>query len=93
MTVPRRRRSTAGRDLRSDLIDVVRRRIDGHRGRVVFEDGAVSLSPWPRLLAQLEAGEPVVVDAYLLPADVRPGEAWGRVRVDSGGSVKPVAPS
>ena len=48
-------------------------------------------SPWPQLVAQLEAGEPVTVHVYQLPREARAGlDPGGRVLVDTDGTVSPV---
>lgn len=86
MSAPRRRRPVDAVDVRAELTEQMRRRCERYR---VLVDGY--RSPWPRLVAQLEAGEPVVVYAYQLPREARAGlEPGGRVLVDADGTVEPV---
>lgn len=95
MSAPRRRRrSSPGAELRAYLVERIRPKVDKYRPFVVFEDGAVAVSPWPNLLARLEAGEPVTVPGYLLPADVRAEHgASGFFTVAADGTVEKVAQS
>jgi len=90
MSAPRRRRPTSpGADLRAELTAKMRERCELHRATVLL-DGAKFVAPWPRLLAQLEAGEPVELEAFQLPAWARPAGASGRVLVDADGTVSTV---
>ena len=92
MSAPRRR-ATVDRDVRAELIDRARERCERYRDRVEV-NGAMFVSPWARWLAALEAGAPVELPAFAVPAWAR-GAAGpsGRMLVDRDGSVRPVARS
>ena len=86
MSAPRRRRLVIDVDVRGFLLDTMRARCARYREVV---DGY--RSPWPQLVAQLEAGEPVVVYVYQLPREARAGlDPGGRVLVDADGTVSPM---
>ena len=79
-----------GARLRAELIDLARQRCERYRN-VVDVDRAVFVSPWPRILEALEAGNPVELLAFVVPAWARgPAGPSGRVLVDRDGSVRPV---
>jgi hypothetical protein len=85
VSAPRRRRPAADVDVRGFLLESMRARCERYRAVV---DG--DRSPWPCLVAQLEAGEPVTVHVYQLPREARAGLApGGRVLVAADGTVSP----
>ena len=73
--------------LRRELIERMRDRCARFRDRIEYPDGSVIVSPWPAQLATLEAGEPLEMLVCQLPAWARPSDCWGRVRVESDGSI------
>lgn len=86
MSAPRRRRLVLDVDVRGFLLESMRARCARYPALV-----GRYRSPWPQLVAQLEAGAPVVVYVYQLPREARAGlDPGGRVLVDADGTVSPM---
>ncbi|MDJ0359696.1 hypothetical protein [Rhodococcus sp. H29-C3] len=90
------RRSAVGRrpesGLRAAMIERTRHLVDTQTARVECEDGFF-ISPWPRLLADLEAGRAVEVCGFQIPVQYRPrGSVSARVRLTADDRIEPARP-
>ncbi|WP_434158803.1 hypothetical protein C5142_18260 [Rhodococcus sp. BGS-1C] len=82
------KKNTVG--VRAALIGRPRRLVDTYPERVECE-GGFFLSPWPRLLADLEAGRSVEIYGFQIPAQYRPrGSANNRVRLTADDRIEAV---
>lgn len=83
------RHTTVGN--RAALIEHARERAANYRPRVDAEEGCF-ISPWPRLLADLEEGRAVMLSRWQLPRSLRtPGASFSRLELGTDGQLRRVA--
>lgn len=79
-------------DVRAELIEHARGNVARHRPRVDAGDGGFFISPWPRLLADLEAGDTVILSRWQLPPQFRArGAAFSRYELGADDQLRRVA--
>ncbi len=76
-----------GARLRRDLTESFTAKAERHPERVVYDDGAITISPWPTILRRLEAGEAVEVPGWQLPRWSYEPPTPHRVRIDADGTI------